>query len=359
MNVNSLPNKKLVKFLNMNEDFTFLHFTGSMLGIGTSIYSTKSIDRVNSLKNRTDSKGYISLIPGSEWLIRFGLQLNKIQKRLIQQYWPGELTIVFNDPDDHFSNVSVNNKVAIRVPNNGLLRRFIQILEEPIISTSVNRSGQLPVSDLKEIKKKYKNWFDFQLIPRDLKYIDSAGSTIIDCTEGDINIIREGEINIEDLKLSILKPLILFVCTGNTCRSPLAEYYARYIASSEGLPFRFGSAGFLDVDIPMAENSQKLLNEKGIDTSDHSSSLINYKLVKSSWLILTMENDHKRKLIELDPFAEKKIFTLSEYCGEKFSTNSLDIDDPYGSDISQYRITFDIIKERIERLLNIIKKEVE
>jgi len=164
---------------------------------------------------------------------------------------------------------------------------------------------------------------------------------------------------VDDLKYSIEKPLILFVCTGNICRSPLAEFYTRSLIELEDLPFRISSTGFFNAGVPISGNSRILLKEAGIDADRHVSSHINNKLIDNSWLILTMENDHKMKLIEINSDAEKKIFTLSEYCGEEFRRNSLDIEDPYGSDLSRYRITFDLIKERVDRLINIIKEEVE
>ena len=82
--------------------------------------------------------------------------------------------------------------------------------------------------------------------------------------------------------------------------------------------------------------------------------MINKEISRRSACILTMTADHKRKLIELDPNVAGKTFTLMEFTGEMG-----DIDDPYGLDISFYRIAYKIIKERVELALTTIRREVE
>jgi protein arginine phosphatase len=354
---NFVSDPELNIYLKNNRDFTFLHFTGSMLGIGAPATSRRSIEKINQLKNRSDSKGFIILIADTDWLDDFHFKCNNTQKQLIQQYWPGELTIIFKDEKSLFSNISLNGNVAVRIPGDPFLRKFLDDLGEPVISTSINRTGKKPELDLKVVEKGYEDWFDFKLLPKDFVSIKKPGSTIIDCTKKEPIVIREGSISQGELLESINNPLILFVCTGNICRSPLAEYYTRYLLDKVDSPFQVRSTGFLESGNPISRNSGIILEEMGIVTKEHRSTKIDLDLIRESWIILTMENSHKTELLRLDPNALNKIFTLSEYCGIEYCKRSLDIDDPYGSDLNRYRMTFNLIKERVDCLVKLIEKE--
>jgi len=338
---NSYNDAKLLEFLQRNKNFTF-----------------RSINKINQLKKRKSSKGYIILMPQINWLQDFGLEINKTQRRLMQQFWPGELTILFKDMANRFQHLSLDKKVAVRVPTNFQLRKFIEIVGVPVLSTSINESGQSPVSYISEIEPGFSNWFDFILLPEDVQATGVKSSTIVDCTDDKTNIPREGIIPKDDLLKAINSPTILFVCTGNICRSPLAEFYARTLIKQQKLPFRTKSAGFLETGYKISHNSEIVLNEIGIDAKNHRSTMINEEMIDNSWLILTMEERHKLEILKLKPEAETKIFTLSEYCGKDFCVNSKDISDPFGSDLANYKKIFDLIKIRVECLIEKINKEV-
>lgn len=107
--------------------------------------------------------------------------------------------------------------------------------------------------------------------------------------------------------------LILFVCTGNTCRSPLAEGMFRQLAEREGLDVTVASAGISAMNgMDIAAHSKHILAEKGIH-DDMSSSALTEEAVEEAALILTMTLDHKRHIIERFTQAVDKVFTLKEY----------------------------------------------
>lgn len=353
---NFVSDRHLKKFLKLNKDYTFLHFTGNMLGIGAPVSSKNSINKINKLKERDNSKGYIILIPGRDWLKDLHLKPNKLQKRLIQQYWPGEMTLIFADSANMFPHLSKDNRIAVRVPGDPLLRKFMEKRSGPIISTSINRSGHKPETDLNKINTDYSEWFDFRLLPPNLLSLSSRGSTIVDFKDDRLIVVREGAIGEAEIRQSLQQPLILFVCTGNICRSPLAEYYARQLFAQEGLQVRVRSAGFLDSGYAISENSRIILEELGINSDAHRSKQIEADLMRQSWLILTMENRHKSELNRINPNVFGKVFTLSEFCGKDYCRDSLDIADPYGSELANYRTAFKLIQERIICLKEFLKE---
>ncbi len=334
------------------EDAVFLHYTGNMFGIGCSAFNEKAVRKIDNLKKRTHKKGYIVLISEVDWLERYKIRYHPKLRRLFQQYWPGELSVILNDQADNFKFVSQNQKVAFRIPTSSFLREFIKKIDKPIISTSTNLSGEVPYENVKDILQEKSNWFDFAVIPSKYEELSTIPSTVIDCTKENIECIREGKILFSEIQNSYAKPLILFICTANICRSPMAEYYLRHLVEKNDLSYRIGSAGFFDSGVMISENSRVVLDENGIDASKHVSTQINEQLIQDSWLVLTMTTQHKLYLLDYFPNSINKVFTLSE-----FTDYNIDIDDPYGLDVYFYRETFKKIKDRIENLFDKLLKE--
>ncbi|MDA3813240.1 MAG: Sua5/YciO/YrdC/YwlC family protein [Candidatus Cloacimonetes bacterium] len=344
--------KKILKKQKINNDSVFLHHTGSMFGIGCSAFSKEAITKINSLKNRKDKSGYIVLIPDIEWLKRFNIQIKLGVHRILLQYWPGELSVVLEVTDPRLKHISQNSKVAFRIPTDELLRKYIIKLNQPILSTSVNMSGKEPVQSLDEILAEFENWFDFSILPEYIQSINNLPSTIIEFSNEKLNLIREESIPFSEIKLSYQSPQVLFVCSGNTCRSPIAEYLAKKIITEDDLKLRVTSAGFMADGMQISNNSNRVLALNGIDASDHVSTLMNEENLRESWLVLTMTKKHKNKILQLYPASASKVYTLSEY-----ADSNNDIADPIGKDIEFYKKTFDEINEKVTIIFEKIKGE--
>ena len=151
---------------------------------------------------------------------------------------------------------------------------------------------------------------------------------------------------------------ILFVCTGNTCRSPMAEYIMNDLLAERGLDGEYfaSSAGVSTMDGLMASSgSLHACSLRGLDISSHRSRQLSEEMLKNSHLILTMGNSHKR-IIEIPEVVNGKVFTLGEFAGKcDEGVMVKDISDPYMMDDIVYEKVCEEISAYLEIIINYLK----
>ncbi len=144
---------------------------------------------------------------------------------------------------------------------------------------------------------------------------------------------------------------VLFVCLGNTARSPAAEYLGRYYAKKLNADLQFDSCGFINAFGYMQAESRIFLDSKGINHSDFTPKIINRKLLEKQDLILTMEYNHSKEIKNVFNNVkdiDKKTFTLKEFNGEP---GDLDIIDPYYTSNSTYKKVLKILDENVRKAI--------
>lgn len=138
---------------------------------------------------------------------------------------------------------------------------------------------------------------------------------------------------------------ILFVCTGNTCRSPLMQAMFEEYVNEKGVEFDIDSAGLSCGygDSP-SKNTTAIIEKRGLFFT-HTSQPITTQLLENSDIIITATDTHKQLLLQYG--SDSKLYSFKDICG-------VDIQDPYGMDISAYEQVEKTIEDNLDNIYNFI-----
>lgn len=283
-------------------------------------------------------------------------KVNDFARRAMRKLWPGPIGLIFDVPDDvrqktadrlglEQGDLYDGSTLTIRCPDNPVFVDVVGRVKEPVVLTSagraVHRIGDLP----EEVLSQVEMVFDAGLTRF------SKPSTLVRIKENSYEIVRGGVYD-ERIIDRLLRTTILFVCSGNTCRSPMAEAIARrYLAdrlsvSPEDLEYKginvISAGSYAMPGARAAAPAVEALAAMGLDLSRHRSKPLSVELIHQADAIYTMSQNHARAVGSLVPAAVDKVSNLDP---------EGDIEDPIGGDVSLYTEVADRIKNLIEKRL--------
>lgn len=338
--------------------------TETVYGIA-SIVSEAAFLNLDEAKGRPGDKRYTLHIPTMEDITKYIPTLNFRTCKLIDNAWPGPLTIIFELSEDDlakqkkrlsdeiFKLMYQKGTIGVRCPDNPIAKALLSACKNPVVAPSANLSGQKPAITSKMALSQLDGRVDMIISPK--KESDACGyqinSTIVKISSGDISIIRDGAIENDEIdKMSQVR--LLFVCTGNTCRSPMAEYLCKkYIAEKlncnldelQKKGYKVISAGVFGMDnAPASSEVIDICNQRGIDAKGHGSKVLTAEMVEESDVIFAMTAGHLDGIVSKCPNAESKCFLLN---GNK------DIPDPIGGGMDVYIECARIIEQALDNRL--------
>jgi protein-tyrosine phosphatase len=253
--------------------------TETVYGIAARADLPQALARLRALKERgTDEPltWHIGALDALERLPR----VSPMARRLAARYWPGPLTLVLPGVPPGLEGAARDGWIGVRFPAQRSTAQLLAGLDFPVVATSANRRGETPIADAAAAAAQFGDELDLVLDGGRPRL--GEASAVLKLGPGHFDLLRAGLLDIEALRATAgLR--IAFVCTGNTCRSPMAEALARAALekrlSAPGRPARLADFGISVTSMgvlagpgtPIAEHAVATLAARGLDVSAHRS----------------------------------------------------------------------------------------
>jgi len=317
-----------------------------------------ALARLDQLKGRDAGKHYTLHIGQMDEYRKYVPKISIRAEKLIRQAWPGPLTLVFELDaaemevqrgrldGETVRALYKDNSIGIRCPDHPVASLLLRLINYPVVAPSANHAGKPPATDAQQVLSELAGEIDVILDGGPCKHKKS--STVAAVGKHGIRVLREGVYASPDLQ-RMAQVAFLFVCTGNTCRSPMAEgFFRKYLAEKIGCSvdeledkgYKVLSAGTMDMaGAPASAESIKACAAKGVDIADHASQPLTRSLVDASDFIFCMTRSHCEQVLFLSAEAERKCSLLAR---------DRDIPDPIGQPQERFDSCAEIIEAAVK-----------
>lgn len=307
--------------------------TDTVYGLGTSALSREGIARICRIKGRTPEKPLPLLVVSTEAAGRWA-EWTPSARSLAREFWPGGLTMVLkaSPMGRDLANVR-DGTVAVRVPDHPVALALLESSDFPWAQTSANGSGEPPLSDGAAVARRFGDELAFAI---DSGPASGRASTVVDATAERVRTLREGQVPTAAIMAAAAPPRRwLFVCTGNSCRSVMAEFLLNKISRDRGLGLTARSAGVAAArpSFPIPAGVRAALAAEGISSVEHVPTPVSRELMDWADMVLVMERRQLLTILGLFPDSADKIHTLNGLAG---LAGREDIADPIGQPDTVY-----------------------
>ena len=170
--------------------------TETFYGLGVDPFNEIAIKKLFALKGRDFDKPVSILIKDKKMLLTVVEEISPLAEKLIKKFWPGPLTIIFKAKKSIPSILTGGTgKIGVRISNNPIAQKLLEEIDSPITTTSANPSGEKSPVTANKVMGYFGNKIDL-ILDGGMLY-GKLGSTVVDVTEGELIVIREGEISVE------------------------------------------------------------------------------------------------------------------------------------------------------------------
>ncbi len=320
--------------------------TETVYGLAASACRSDAVERLMEVKGRPAKQPFTLAIKSAEEAHDFVPDLSPLARRLARRCWPGPVTLVVDNlhkegltqqlPREVRQVVAPNGTLGLRVPANDMSQDVLRMLTGPIVLTSANRSGEPDAVTAQAVVESLES--DVAMVLDDGPCRYGQPSSVVRVKHNQFEILREGVVGEATLR-RLASVMALFVCTGNTCRSPMAELLMRQNlgkcmkCSPDELEKRgisVISAGIAAAPgCPPASEAVEVMREHGLDLSRHEAQPLTEKLVRDADLIIAMTHSHMQSIVERWPNAADRTCLLLP--------DRADVADPIGQPVGAYR----------------------
>lgn len=280
------------------------------------------------------------VLRSAQELMDYCTELSPIAARMAQRGWPGPMVLdlpvtddrsLFNSlPCEVCSLVSKDNRALFRVVAHPSAQHSLRLMSGPLVAAPILQDGDSVVRSFKA-----GELADASIVVDDRQIVHGELPTVIRIDGNQCHISQPGALPEESLN-RFAQFIVLLVCTGNTCRSPMAEtilrdkFTRRFLNDTQrNCPFFVASGGISAYPGgPASAEAQSVMSARGLSLEDHQSRAVTKHDLQLADLVLVMTKSHREALLDNLPEIKHKVHLLSG--------TSTDVSDPFGGPESLY-----------------------
>jgi len=312
--------------------------TETVYGLAARADAPAALERLRELKGRPAELTFTWHVGQRNVVERFAA-LRPLARRLAERYWPGPLTLVLSGVPKGLEGIARDGWVGVRLPAHAATAGLLVACDFPVVMSSANRHGEPALTRAEEVAARFGPALELVVDGGPSRLGESSG--VLRVGPRHFELLRDGLLRIEDLRRTA-GLVMAFVCTGNTCRSPMAEALARNLlgerlqAGGKGQPslaefgFELSSMGLHAAPgAPASAGALTLMGERGLDLRQHGARMATPEALARCDRIYGLTEAHVEALRSLLPPGRASAVALLD-------PSARDVSDPVGGPRAAY-----------------------